>query len=168
MRPTALRSTPIFHPCAKPDVKLYQGREREETKEKNEREREREEKERERGRWKYHLLLYIHSNRIIPAVLTSGRGASFVVIIPRLRSHSIISVVDDLLSHLSFFAMFPFCKSFARCNWGGKWTVCYINDLGWYIYGLSDLKINRWSQYDQWTNSLTDLLSHGTEAIKLV
>lgn len=57
------------------------------------------------------LLLYIYSNRIIPVVLTSGCGVSFVVIIPvisSLRYHSIISVVDDLLSHLSFFTVFLF------------------------------------------------------------
>lgn len=81
MRPTALRSTPIFHPCAKPDVKLYQVKERERRREKKKRERDEFERE-EDG--KCHLLLYIYSNKIIPAVLTSGRGASFVVIIPRL------------------------------------------------------------------------------------
>lgn len=49
------------------------------------RERERNEFEREQD-GKCYLLLYIYSNRIIAAVLTSGHGASFVVIIPRLYS----------------------------------------------------------------------------------
>jgi len=76
MRPTALRSTPIFHPCAKPDVKLCQRRER-----KTEREREIENEFQKRKMPS--LLFCIYSNRIIPAVLTSGCSASFVVIIPR-------------------------------------------------------------------------------------
>jgi len=53
MRPTALRSAPIFHPCAKPDIKLYQGRERKRKKKSRKTERETGEgggRERERER----------------------------------------------------------------------------------------------------------------------
>jgi len=71
MRPTAFQPTPIFHPCAKPDVKLYRI--------KIERGREKKAKERwkrkettvfeKEGDGQTPSLLYIYTNEIIPAVL---------------------------------------------------------------------------------------------------
>ncbi|KYQ46799.1 hypothetical protein ALC60_14183, partial [Trachymyrmex zeteki] len=96
-------------------VKGERGRERKS--QERERERERDEFERKKDR-KCHLLLYIYSNRIISAVLASGHGASFVVII---LGHIPVAIPFDYLRRRRFalsslFAMLAFCRTFARCN----------------------------------------------------